>query len=146
MASGSPQLRRFVKRALVDATGAASPDRSQLVSAFDSLCQRLRERLQPLFGRTAVTALFARAVHVAKLEFPWLEDFVPKNSDSCSADGLAGVGGLDVGRLEDGLAAVLAYDIGLLSALVGEDLVLPLVQQAWGAARPAESTTTEGNQ
>jgi hypothetical protein len=146
MASSSPQLRRFVKRALVDTTGAASPDRSQLVSAFDSLCQRLRERLQPLFGTTAVTALFARAVHMAKLEFPWLEDFVPKNSDSFSPDELASVEGLDVGSLEDGLAAVLAYDIGLLSALVGEDLILPLVQQAWGAARPAESTTTEGNQ
>jgi len=146
MTSSSPQLRRFVRRALVDATGAASPDRAQVASAFDSLCQRLLERLEPLFGTTAVAALFGRAFHLAKSEFPWLEDVVPKNAASCSAEGLASVGGLDVGGLAEGLAAVLAYDIGLLSALVGKDLILPLVQQAWGAARPPEPTKTEGNQ
>jgi hypothetical protein len=145
MTSSSPQLRRFVRRALVDATGAASPDRAQLVSAFDSLCQRLLERLRPLFGTTAVAALFARALHVARSEFPWLEHVVPKDADSCSAEGLASVGGLDLASLADGLAAVLAHDIGLLSALVGEDLILPLVQQAWGAARLPEPTKTEGN-
>ena len=41
-------------------------------------------------------------------------------------------------RLEEGLAAVLAHNIALLSAFVGEDLVLPLVQQAWGTAMLAE--------
>ena len=35
-------------------------------------------------------------------------------------------------------AAVLADAIGLLSTFVGEDLVLPLVQQAWGTAMLTE--------
>jgi hypothetical protein len=34
MASASLQLRRFVKRALVDATGTPAPDRDQLAAAF----------------------------------------------------------------------------------------------------------------
>jgi hypothetical protein len=42
---------------------------------------------------------------------------------------------------EEGLAAVLAHKIGLLNTFVGEDLVLPLVQQAWGVI---EAPRTEG--
>jgi hypothetical protein len=132
MTLSAPHLRRFVKRALVDATGAADPDPSQLASAFNALCSRLRERLQPLFGTTAVTTLFARALHVATLEFQWLGEVVGKDRDGCSADVAASQREVDRGDLEDGLAAVLAHTIGLLSTFVGEDLVLPLVQEAWG--------------
>ena len=32
----------------------------------------------------------------------------------------------------DAFTAVIAYDIGLLVEFVGEDLILPLVQKAWG--------------
>jgi hypothetical protein len=138
MSLSSPHLRHFVTRALVDASGVAEPDPSQLAAAFNSQCIRLRQRLQPLFGTTAVAALFARAVQVATVEFPWLVEVVPKNGDPCSADATAGESEGDVGRLADGLAAVLAQRIGLLSALVGEDLVLPLVHEAWGTAMLAE--------
>ena len=47
------------------------------------------------------------------------------------------LGQLEIDTLEEGLAAVLAHNIGLLSAFVGEDLVLPLVQQAWGVVETA---------
>lgn len=136
MILSSPQLRRSVRRALVEATGVAQPDRSQLASAFNTLCERLRQRLQPLFGTTAVTALFARALQVTTVEFPWLKESVGK--DGCSTDIPAGVQGVQMDRLEEGLAGILAHDIGLLSAFVGEDLVLPLVQEAWGTAMLAE--------
>jgi hypothetical protein len=138
MTLSSPHLRRFVKRALADATDAVEPNAAQLVSAFTSLCTRLRQRLQPLFGTTAVTALFARARHVATQEFPWLADVVEQNNDGCSPDAAASAHAFDEGCLADGLAAVLAHNIGLLSTFVGEDLVLPLVREAWGTAMPAE--------
>lgn len=32
----------------------------------------------------------------------------------------------------DAFTTVIAYDIGLLVEFVGEDLILPLVQKAWG--------------
>jgi hypothetical protein len=54
---------------------------------------------------------------------------------------MAPVAVLEIDRLEEGLAAVLAHNIGLLVAFVGEDLVLPLVQQAWGVV---EAPRTEG--
>jgi hypothetical protein len=139
MALHSPSLRRFVSRALVDTTGVAEPDRAQLASAFDTLCRRLRDRLQPLFGTAAVGALFVRSVHVATGEYPWLGEIVLKGQDSCSVDGSPTLGALDVNTLHEGLATVLAHNIGLLSAFVGEDLVLPLVQQAWGGSGASAS-------
>jgi hypothetical protein len=132
MALSSPQLRRFVKYALVAATGQTAPDQSQLASSFDLLCERLRARLHPLFGPTAIAALFARAVHVATAEFFWLGDVVPRDGERCSLEGLDRVSGtMQRETLEEGLAAVLAHQIGLLGAFIGEDLVMPLVQAAW---------------
>jgi hypothetical protein len=127
-------LRRFVRRALVDATGAASPDRAQLASAFNMLCERLRRQLQPLFGRTAVSALFVRAVHVATVDFLWLRELVRNDGDPCDSERMASVEELEINTLEKGLTAVLAHNIELLNGFVGEDLVLPLVQQAWGVS------------
>lgn len=132
MSLSSPSLRRFVRRALVDTTGAASPDRAQLTSAFDALCNRLHQRLQTLFGAKASTALFVRARHVATSEFPWLAAVVSRNGVPCSIDGTNGLEAVDLATVEEGFAAVLAHNIGLLSTFVGEDLVLPIVQQAWG--------------
>ena len=137
MTSSSPQLRRFVRRALVDATGRKTPDQPALASAFNTLCRRLRDRLQPLFGTTAVVALFARALHVVTGEFPWLASIIDKNGDGCIVE-LTAVHEMEMAALEEGLAAVLAHNIGLLSTFVGDDLVLPLVQEAWGMATLAE--------
>jgi hypothetical protein len=141
MSLSPPSLRRFVRRAIVDATGAASPDRAQLASAFDLLCERLRRQLKPLFGATAANALFVRAVHVAAAEFSWLRDVLPSDQDPCVSDRIASAGEPAIETVEEGLAAVLAHNIGLLNTLVGEDLVLPLVQQAWGVI---DTPRTEG--
>jgi hypothetical protein len=130
----SPSLRRFVKRALVDATGVPDPGRAELGRACDILCQRLRDHLLPLFGTTAVDALFARSAHVAAGEFPWLAELGRKGNGSCSIDAFAAHGEIDLDTLLEGLAMMLAHNIGLLSAFLGDDLVLPLVQQAWGVS------------
>jgi hypothetical protein len=147
MSTNSPKLRQFVRHALVAATGVTTPNLAQLASAFDLLCDRLRTRLHPMFGTTAVSALFARAHRRATSEFPWVADILPEGGERCSLDGLEVIGPhLEPDTMADGLAALLAHDIGLLSTFIGDDLVMPLVQEAWGTAslseRPARS---EGN-
>ena len=132
MTLSSPSLRRFVRRALVDAAGAGPLGPTQLAAAFDALCGRLHRQLLPLFGTTGVDALFERAVHVAAREFPWLGELVRNGKDPCVADRIGALGEIEVNTLEEALASVLAHNIGLLNTFVGEDLVLPLVQQAWG--------------
>lgn len=132
MPLSSPRLRRFTKQALVAVVPDPAPDQAQLATAFELLCDRLRARLHPLFGGAAIAALFARALHVATTEFPWLADVVPKNGERCSLENLERVSGaVERESLQEGLAAVLAHEIGLLSAFIGEDFVMPLVQAAW---------------
>jgi hypothetical protein len=126
----SSSLRRFVRRALVDATGVPKPDRAQLASAFATLSQRLRGRLQSWFGTTAISALFARSVHLAAGEYPWVAGIVADAEESFSVERIATLETVDANTVEEGFAAILAHNIGLLSAFVGEDLVLPLVQEA----------------
>jgi hypothetical protein len=140
----APKLQRFVSHALVTATGVATPDRAQLASAFDLLCEQLRRRLQPLFGATAVAALYARALHLATAEFPWLSDVIPKGGERCALDALEPVSDMLPRDLEEGLAAVLAYDVRLLTTFIGEDFVMPLVQEAWGATLLSEATARSG--
>src|SRR5687767_12474902 len=96
MALSPPSLRRFVRRALVDATGATLPDRAQLASTFDMLCERLLRQLQPLFGTTAINALYARAVHVATAEFSWLREVVSNGQEPCVSDRIASIGELEI--------------------------------------------------
>ena len=145
MGSESARLRRFVRHALITVTGDPAPDVAQLRAAFDLLCDQLWRRLRPLFGELAVKALFVRALHVSQTEFPWLQGVTPDGS-RCALHGLDAVSrDLAAHLLADGLSAILAQKIALLSAFIGEDVVLPLVEQSWGAAsltdRPA---STEG--
>jgi hypothetical protein len=51
--------------------------------------------------------------------------------ESFSVERIATLETVDANTVEEGFAAILAHNIGLLSAFVGEDLVLPLVQEAW---------------
>ena len=137
----SPKLRRFAKHALVAATGMANPNRAQIASAFNLLCEQLQARLRPLFGATAINALFARALHLATVEFPWLAHMVPKDGERCFLEAPeAASGALQPTSIAEGLAAVLAHDIGLLTTFIGEDFVMPLVQAAWGATLLSEQT------
>ena len=132
-------LRRFVRRALLDTAGVAEPDRAHLATAFDALCQRLRNQLDPLFGTAAVEALFVRSVHVATTDHPWLGELVPQGKDVCAVERVALLDHLEANTLQEGLVTVLAHHIGLLSEFVGEDLVLPLVQEAWGVSRESDN-------
>jgi hypothetical protein len=133
MPLASPQLQQFVHRVLLDAAGPGPPDCSRLVSAFNSLFERLRKQLEPSFGTVAVTALFARALHVSVSDFPWLAEIVGQNGADGSASAMTRVQGIETDRLANGLATLLANNVGLLNTFLGEDLVRPLVQKAWGA-------------
>jgi hypothetical protein len=132
MPLSSPKLQRFVEHALMSVGGDAVAGRAELASAFDVLCDRLRARLHPVFGPTAIAALFVRAHYVATAEFPWLANVVPNDGERCSLEGLERVSAeIELDAIQAGLAAVLAHEIGLLSAFIGEDFVMPLVQAAW---------------
>jgi hypothetical protein len=125
--------RPLVRTALLDATGTQAPSRAQVVVAFNSLCDRLGAVLEPLFGRRAVDALFTRARHLASQDFPPLASALGPHEHRCRLDAFdeRGASAADAAEM---LAALLAYKIELLTTLVGEDLVMPLIRRAWPAA------------
>ena len=146
MPLSSPGLRRFVNQALISTSRVPNPDRTQLSDAFSLLCDRLRQRFQSIFGTPATVALFTRALHMAAQEYPWLIE-LKLNPERCSLEGFDSAHArLESKDFAAGLAAVLAYDIGLLTAFIGEDFVMPLVQDAWGDASVADHrpATSEG--
>ena len=127
-----PALLRFVTNALLAASGSMRPSRAELATAFDARCDELRGRLHPLFGTPAISALFARAVQLATADYPWLPEVMPKDHEHCSLEGLERIDDrLEPAAMAAGLASVLAHQIALLTMLIGDDLVLPLVQEAW---------------
>ena len=124
-----------MRHALVAATDDGAPDGAQLRAAFDVLCDQLWFRLRPLFGELAIRALFARALHVSQAEFRWLEGVTLETGNRCALQKLDTVSrDLAPNVLADGLAAILAHEITLLSAFIGEDIVLPVVEQSWGSS------------
>ena len=134
----SPTLRHFVQDTLSATTGVATPGVIETGAAFDRLCAALRARLNPIFGKVASTALFIRAVHLTSAEYPWMNDVLPADADSCSVDALRALDGvIDAKVVQTGLAAVLARVIGLLSEFIGEDVVMPLVSEAWASSQLA---------
>ena len=145
MSSSSAELRQFVARVLVDPTDAVSPDPSDIAESFNTLCDQLRTRLQPLFGIPVTNALFARALDLSAAEFPWLYTAIARGSDRCSMEGLAlAASTVPLTDLRDALAAVLARDIELLGDLVGIDLILPLVLEAWAQPAVRAAGTDDG--
>jgi hypothetical protein len=132
----SPTLRRFVRDTLAATGGAAAPTAVDIGGAYDRLCTALRLRLHPVFGALATESLFARSQHLASKEFPWLVDVLPPGAELCSVVGLQAHGDtVEPSALQDGLATVLAWVLGLLSDFIGEDVVMRLVAEAWASPR-----------
>jgi len=109
----------------------AGPD--ALAEAAERAAMRLRARLAGLIGSTGYTILMARAVRMARAEAPALD----RITVDAGAEGvLHGVREFawEAGsprETEAGLTAILGNVIGLLVSLIGEDLAIRLIREAW---------------
>lgn len=131
MPAGFKRYRQFARQALVKTASSATPTQTHIADAFRTLRDRLKRTLAPIFGPVAIEALFERSVHIAGDEFAWLSDAMSAGREK--APDIAAIPGTATAEdVLDAFAAVIASDIGLLVEFVGEDLILPLVQKAWG--------------
>ena len=113
---------------------AALPD------AAERACQKLCQRLAKLVTPAGSQALLARALHLVRPEFPFLEGV-----QACPQPEVC-LGGLPerVQRVEPavaraGLSAILASLIGLLVTFIGQDLALRLIRDTWPDLPPVEA-------
>jgi hypothetical protein len=113
---------------------SGAPTAAACASAVGSVHQRLQQRLEPLIGVSGMRALFARSVKVTCAEFAQLSALrTPELGDNANlVESLVGL----LTDLESGVAwmaatALYANFIGLTTTLIGERLVLLVLQRAF---------------
>ena len=124
-----------------DGLEAGAPE--ELGAAAEQGCARLRAVLTRWIGSEGYRALVDRALAQARAEHPAVAGLQCQGGDVEVV--AAAVGGHSAAEVREGILALVAQLIDLLSRLIGEDMATRLVEQAWaGAARPAANTVTKG--
>jgi hypothetical protein len=124
-------LRQLAAQVVTRRAGPGA-DASALVAAARSASDELAGVLAPLIGRIGVDALAARALHLVKLEYPWLaETRDPEPPEALISHISGSLERQDPATATAAAAAVLATFTGLLIKLIGEPLAATLMRQAW---------------
>lgn len=136
-------MRRLLRH---EAGGAQDP--ASLGAAVEGACQKLCLELETLVGRGGVAALLGRAVNLTKREFPFLAGVRLQPDGPPSFEALReSLQGRTPAEADAASVALLANLVGLLVNLLGEDLGLRPVVNAWpdvpAGAWPPASTESE---
>lgn len=125
-------LRQLVLNLLRREAGVDA-DAAALAAATHRAYDNLARVLVPLIGEVGITALTARALHLAQREYPWLartreatpidESFTQLRLSLEQHD--------DPAVAADAAAAALASLLALLVTFIGEPLTMNLVRRAW---------------
>ncbi len=127
----SPEIYDVARRLLAYEAGG-HPDPAGMADAMERICQRMYQQLVKRVGSTGYSVLVARALHVTKDEFLFLDSVeVELQSGSCLKGLREGVQELDSTEVGQGIASLLANFISLLSRFVGPDLALSQVHRAY---------------
>ena len=101
-------------------------------AAAERVFEKLSKRLAQLVTLVGSDALLARAVHLSRVEFPFLDGAQITRSDDSLTLRLGDSGkGAESGQVAEGFEAVLAILIALLVSFIGEDLTLHLLREVW---------------
>ena len=125
-----PQMREVAARLIAHELAANKASKSTPPAAFQ-VCEKLRPNLATLMGKAGFRAVLARALVVASVEVPWLNE-VQVNADGTMEgwDTLAArVGAKEL--TEGGGVLLIAKLLGLLAAFIGGNLTLGLVREVW---------------
>lgn len=107
---------------------------------MERVCQRLQQRLNLLIGTAGLYALFARALNLAKAEYPWLDMVEMAQDPDCSLKGLREAAEQqDSDEASKGFAAITANIIWLLVTFIGEDIILGLMYETWPEVKTGTS-------
>jgi hypothetical protein len=130
-ASGDRALRQLAERVLTSTEGSRA-DSTVLGASARRAYEDLGHLLIPLIGQAGTNALIARAVHLARPEYPCLTpvenlEQTPEIFEHVAAS----LERQDPGVALEAAAAVLATLAGLLVTFIGESLTMRLLRQAW---------------
>jgi hypothetical protein len=117
---------------------AGAPE--EMAAAAERGCARLRAGLTSWIGSDGYRALVDRALEQARAGHPALAGLQCQAGDVQGVAALVGAHG--AAEVRESILALVALLIDLLSRVIGEEMAVRLVEQAWaGSARPAASAT-----
>ena len=120
---------------------ASAPE--EMAAAAEQGCARLRAGLTRWIGSDGYRALLDRALQQARTGHPALAGLQCQAGHVQGVAAVVGVHGAAEAR--EGIVELVALLIDLLSRVIGEEMGVRLVEQAWaGSARPTASAPTEG--
>jgi NAD(P)-dependent dehydrogenase (short-subunit alcohol dehydrogenase family) len=141
--SAQREIARWILTQEMDDTAVTET----IVDAAERACQKFGRHLARLVAAAGYLALLARALRLARDDFPLLAGVrAGATVDSCFEGLQRSVEGADPALVHDALVTVLAHVFRLLATFIGEDLALRQVRDVWpdapfrGAELRAEET------
>lgn len=115
-----------------------------VVQAAQAACAALYVRLTPLVTTAGSQGFLTRSLHLARAQYPFLEDVRGGASAETCLDGaneaLQAVGSDDA---YEAFVLVLAHMLGLLATFIGDDLAMRLAGEAWPNLPPLSDEAPE---
>jgi hypothetical protein len=116
-------------------------DRQRLAEATERVLQKLGPGLSRLATPSGSQALVSRALHVVRAAFPFLDRVRVTAAPDIRIEGLSEhIVDLEAAELASGLQALLGVLLDLVIGLIGEDLTIAVVRDAWPELPPLNAT------
>jgi hypothetical protein len=133
MSRATSKIRNFAARLIAEEMKMAKSFETQKPTAFQ-VFDKLRPQLAMLMGEGGFRALMSRALALANTEVPWLKGVRVKTEGHGYLEGLDDLKTqVSAKEVTEGAVVLLAQLLGLLSAFIGEELVLSLARDVWPA-------------
>ncbi len=129
---------RDLARCLLQHEAALSEETVDLAVA-ERACAKLQEGLARLVGPAGFSALWQRALYLARTEFPVLQG-VQSPDGTCLGGVAEHAAGLDPAQVSGALVGLLGDFFWLLGTFIGGDLTLRQVRRIWPEA-PCEAAS-----
>ena len=134
----TPELRAAAKR-LVAGDSAA-----HVAAGAVRACEQLTSHLARLVGEAGIRTLLARSAALTSARFPWLSSTIPRTApaDSPWAALRAAMELQDPHTASEAFADLLSTFVELLGRMIGEGLVVRLLQEVWPGVFPDDVKET----
>ncbi len=143
MSRATPELRSFAKRLIAHETKRNTISDTKIPAACRA-SEKLRPNLAALMGNIGFRALISRALALANADVPWLQAVHIKNDGSF--EGFEDLGArVEPGESFEGCTVLLSHLLGLLVAVIGEELTLRLVGDVWPELSPNDLVFCKGD-
>ena len=120
-------MRQQAFRRLMEREALDGADASAIAAAAFRVLERLSRQLTPIIGESGVVAVYSRAFHVARRQFPWLPPVTAAGSEGSFTDVRRSMQQQEARVARESAFAVFTAISELLESLIGESLTSQLL-------------------